>query len=68
MTIAHGKELIIKAGSIPAKYIKLVFTRKINKNIPKISVYGLDEEIIKENFEVGAEKYLLNASYKLTYG
>ena len=67
MTVPHGKELIIKAGSIPSQFIKLSFSRKMNGRLPQIHIYGLDYENIGDRIGLGAEQYLFDIPYKLTY-
>ena len=60
MTIPHGKDLMIKVGSIPSRFLKLTFSRKIGGNIPRINVFGLRYEEIRDKIEIGAEQYLFD--------
>ena len=68
MCIPIRSERIVKIGSIPCRFIKITFNEEIINKELYIAVYGLSYEEISHKIEIGAEKYLFEVPYEITYG
>ena len=68
MCLPIRKERIVKVGSIPCRFIRIVFDNSIIGHEPEIYVYGLMYNQIGDKIEIGAEKYLFDVPYEIVYG
>ncbi len=68
--VPHGKERIVKMGSVPCRFIRIRSDKKLDHADPgkKIEVFGLPYAKIEERIGPRAGEYLFETPYRLLYG
>ena len=67
--IPHGKERVVKMGSLPARYIKFIMTKGSPvMDISKIKLFGLAYSDIKAKFDKSLEDIIYKFPMDVMYG